>query len=82
MIPCERCHAFEDDGNLHKHIVAYLDSLDPSSLCEDKVYERRLMACEKCHMMGRGLCGHCGCFVLVRARKKTMDCPAPGGSRW
>lgn len=82
MSHCERCHAFEDDGSLHKQIMSYLDAMDPSSFCEEEVYRQRLMACDGCEKMGRGLCGYCGCFVLIRARKQAMDCPSPGGSRW
>lgn len=64
-------------------IAAYAAALPPEECAEDGVYERRLEKCRECSDLIGGLtCSHCGCFVLARARKKRMDCPMPGGSRW
>lgn len=64
-------------------IAAYVASLPAESIVNDDEYERRLAICSKCDDLVGGLtCSHCGCFVLARARKKQMDCPMPGGSRW
>ena len=64
-------------------IAAYVASLPAESIVDDDEYERRLAICSRCDDLVGGLtCSHCGCFVLARARKKQMDCPMPGGSRW
>lgn len=64
-------------------IAAYVASLPAESIVNDDEYERRLAICSRCDDLVGGLtCSHCGCFVLARARKKQMDCPMPGGSRW
>ena len=64
-------------------IAAYVASLPKDDVVEDSEYEKRLDICSKCADLVGGLtCSHCGCFVLARARKKQMDCPMPGGSRW
>lgn len=80
--PCRRCHAFEDDGSLYLQIQSYLSSLSEELICDETVYNKRLQACDACDKMRAGLCGYCGCFVIVRAKKKGMDCPSPDGSRW
>lgn len=64
-------------------IAAYAAGISPEEVVEDDVYEKRLEKCSACAALVGGLtCGHCGCFVLARARKKRMDCPMPGGSLW
>ena len=50
---------------------------------EDGVYEERLKKCSACDRLAGGLtCMECGCFVLVRAKKKRLHCPRVGGAEW
>jgi hypothetical protein len=79
---CQRCHAFEDDGKLLEQMQAYLKRMDPEICCEDAEYESRLLECEQCPSMINGVCKFCGCFVILRAKKKNSTCPEPTGDRW
>lgn len=79
---CQRCHAFEDDGELFEQMQSYLKRMDPQICCEDAEYESRLIACENCASLVNGVCRFCGCFVILRAKKKKSTCPAPSGDRW
>jgi hypothetical protein len=48
-----------------------------------KVREKRIAACSGCDALNANIiCGHCGCFVLFRARIKASYCPHPAGDRW
>lgn len=79
---CERCHAFEDDGSLEEQIQAYLNRMDPEICCDDETYAQRLFQCESCQDLYNAMCRFCGCFVILRARKKNGSCPNPSGDRW
>lgn len=64
-------------------IAAYVREIPPEDCVKDSEYERRLEICAGCSdLMGGLTCSHCGCFVLARAKKKRIDCPKPGGSKW
>lgn len=80
---CKRCKAFEqDEGQLLNSLTAYIESLDKAAKVSEELYEKRLTACDSCSSLRNGLCGFCGCFVMVRAIKKIMTCPHPEGKRW
>lgn len=68
--------------NLEEQLREYVEALPAQLRTEEAVYAQRLARCSRCVRCRNGLCGVCGCFVVVRAAKKTMDCPMPGGSRW
>lgn len=56
--------------------------MDPEICCEEDEYERRLGCCDSCPDLINAMCKHCGCFVVLRARKQKMYCPHPGGNQW
>ncbi|MCR5797988.1 DUF6171 family protein [Eubacterium xylanophilum] len=41
----------------------------------DSEYERRLLICGKCSDRRAGFCGQCGCYIEIRAARKTGYCP-------
>lgn len=68
---------------MYEKIAEYIANLSPDMCVDDTEYERRLNICSKCEDIYGGLtCKFCGCFVLARAKKKGMFCPAPGEDRW
>ncbi len=79
---CPRCF---DDPQLQEEFARramdYALELPPEQCVEEGVYQARLTACEKCEYLAKGACGKCGCFVIVRARRKNKDCPL-FPSRW
>jgi len=43
-------------------------------------YKERLTTCETCpHITPLQRCALCGCFVIVKAKVKSQECPA---GRW
>jgi hypothetical protein len=82
-IPCRICMEFEQDGDvLRTHIEKYLRTLSEEEKIDEASYFNRLSLCEKCEALNQGLCKYCGCFVIVRAIKKRLNCPYPEGKRW
>lgn len=79
---CPRCF---DDPQLQEEFAAravtYAAELPPEQCVDDAAYAKRLAACEACEFLLRGACGKCGCFVIVRAKRKNKDCPL-FPSRW
>ncbi|WP_069999216.1 DUF6171 family protein [Cellulosilyticum sp. I15G10I2] len=82
-IICKRCKVFEqDEEQLLSTLKTYRDSLSEEERVPQEIYEQRLAICESCESLTNGLCGFCGCFVIVRAIKKRMNCPHPKGEKW
>ncbi len=79
---CEIPLSLQKD-EIEKKIAEYLSGLEAEDCVEDSVYEERLKKCSVCERLAGGLtCMDCGCFVLVRAKKKKMHCPKIGKAEW
>lgn len=80
---CKRCLQF---GNEWSSVVDSIDSYITHLALEEKVetilYENRLTQCEACDALINGMCKYCGCFVVVRAIKKSQYCPYPKYPKW
>lgn len=79
---CRKCHDFGDDGTLEVQIISYLERMDAKLKCDEGIYSERLRICDSCEKLCNGMCGYCGCFVIVRAAKKHMTCPNPYNDLW
>lgn len=81
--PCRLCtgHDFSEDA-MRPQIDAYLAALPEELLVAEEAYARRLAACYGCQRQTGGMCVLCGCYVRVRAAKKTQACPDVGQARW
>ena len=80
---CKRCMLLEqDESKLLGTLGQYIDSIADEDKVSQEIYEKRLSVCDGCESLRGGLCGFCGCFVVVRAIKKKMYCPHPKGERW
>lgn len=67
----------------HKNIEDYIASLDKQQCVSDDIYEQRLALCSNCDGLYGGLsCKYCGCFILVRAKRKNKQCPYPYHAKW
>lgn len=71
-----------DETRLKETIAAYIDSLPAEEKTEPGEYRRRLAGCECCPHRAAITCSLCGCFVPVRAVKRSMHCPDADGPRW
>ena len=82
---CKGCsatvhHSFED---IRGKMAEYLETIAPDQRAEMELYEKRLAQCTGCSgLYYESTCRHCGCFVQMRAMRKTADCPCPEGSKW
>ena len=82
--PCPRCGQGSEILSQEKiaELVKELP-IDPSLAAGEKVYEKRLLACNECEALSEEvLCSYCGCFILFRARPSKSYCPHPKGDRW
>lgn len=62
--------------NSKAELQKYISSMSDDIKVENDEYEKRLTLCDKCDKLVNGVCGLCGCFVMARAAKKIMSCPA------
>ncbi len=75
---CEIPALFQQE-QIEQKIAEYLSQLDREECVTDDIYEERLKKCSVCERLAGGLtCMDCGCFVLVRAKKKRLHCPKAG----
>lgn len=80
---CRRCALPEaDKSRLAETIAEYIGSLPAEEKAEPGEYRRRLAECERCPHRMEITCSLCGCFVPVRAVRRSMRCPDTDGPRW
>ena len=82
MSLCRKCHDVIGDDDLKKQLNQYVDHIPVEFKTEQELYRHRLSMCEGCEALKNGMCGYCGCFVLVRAAKIHNKCPKPFEDQW
>ena len=83
MVECKRCYAFASGSqDLESGILKHIEKIPETMKCSQKEYSKRLSQCEKCDKLQNGMCGYCGCFVILRAIKKNQYCPYPKTPKW
>lgn len=79
---CQIPLIFQKD-QMYQKIAEYLSQLEEEECVADSVYEERLKKCSVCDRLVDGLtCMDCGCFVLIRAKKKRLHCPKTKNTEW
>ncbi len=82
MEQCRRCLLREAGEQVTWQVLQdYLKTLPPEDLTDEEIFQKRITCCINCDSLLAGTCRHCGCYVEVRARLKTADCPAEH-KRW
>ncbi len=75
-IRCKRCLLREmADEDMYHRIQRTIDAIPQALRCPQDEYDVRLAACKECEKLIGGMCRVCGCFVEVRAAKKSEHCP-------
>lgn len=74
--PC-RCLIGEmpDEAQLAEIIRERIETIPEEERTPAGEYALRLSACRECGHLQRGTCARCGCFVEIRAAKKSQRCP-------
>ena len=74
---CKKCLLRDIDKNEYfKTLKQAIDAIAADERTEEAVYEERLGLCSECEKLIEGMCAVCGCFVELRAAKKSVYFPA------
>lgn len=74
--PCLRCLLqAADENQLFEMIQQRIAALPPSQKADPGEYARRLSLCGGCDELISGTCRKCGCYVELRAAKRSASCP-------
>lgn len=77
---CRRCLLADMDAEgLRQTVQRRIDQLPAEQRTDATVYQARLGVCLSCDSLINGLCGMCGCFIELRAARRSQHCPA---GRW
>jgi len=74
--PCRRCllEDMQDEQDFYAIIQDRIRLMANDERADIAEYRRRLTLCRACDQLYRGTCGQCGCYVEIRAAKRTMRC--------
>ena len=73
---CKKCLLREmANEDMYHRIQRTIDAIPPKLRCSKGEYDARLELCKECEKLIGGMCRVCGCFVEVRAAKKSEHCP-------
>ena len=72
---CRKCLSIDmDDPAFRQEIQEHLQNIDPDNRVDDALYKHRLSYCTECDHLVNGMCRLCGCFIELRAARKTNQC--------
>lgn len=69
------------EKELHEIIRDRIAAMPEEQRAEEATVDARLMVCRDCDHLMSGTCALCGCYVELRAAKKSQRCPDVPG-RW
>jgi len=74
---CKKCLTRDmiDKDAYFRTLQELIDNINEEVKTEPSEYERRLSICTECERLADGMCRACGCYVELRAAKKTNKCP-------
>ena len=79
---CRRCLLEElGQGDYLESVRRYRARLPEKERTPDDVYESRLALCRECGELVNATCNLCGCYVEIRAARRSSACPATP-ARW
>ncbi len=74
---CRRCLLEElGEGDYLESVRRYRARLSEKERTPDDEYEARLSACKDCAELVNATCNLCGCYVEIRAARRSSSCPA------
>ncbi len=74
---CKKCLIRElaEKEDVYASIKRMIDMVEASDKPSDAQYEERLNVCRQCDKLLEGTCTACGCYVELRAARKSTHCP-------
>ena len=74
---CPKCLEIPaDERELARVLDRYLSTLSPEVRVTKEIYEARLSICADCPHRALYTCRKCGCYVQVRAARRSYACPS------
>ncbi len=65
-----------DEEQMFRTVRQYIAEYPSDLRISQQEYERRLSVCQECEHLTNAMCALCGCFVELRALKRTGYCPS------
>ena len=72
---CKKCLIGQQAQDYLAMIAKSKAAVSPKDRAEDDAYDRRIEACEACSYLSGPSCLACGCYVELRAIRKSSRCP-------
>jgi len=72
---CKKCLIGQQAEDYLAMIERSKATVSPKDRAEDTLYDRRISICEDCGSLSGPTCLACGCFVELRAIRKSSRCP-------
>ena len=72
---CKKCLIGQQAEDYLAMIAKSKAAVSPKDRTADEVYDRRIGTCEGCSYLSGPTCLACGCYVELRAIRKSSRCP-------
>lgn len=72
---CKKCLIGQEAQEYLLFIEKNKAAVPPKARAAEEEYDRRIAVCEQCDYLTGPTCRACGCYVELRAIKKTSNCP-------
>lgn len=72
---CKKCLIGQQAERYLDMIAKSRAAVSPGDRAEDGLYHRRIEVCEECAYLSGPTCLACGCYVELRAIRKSSRCP-------
>ena len=72
---CKKCLIGQQAEDYLQMIEKAKAAVSPRDRAEEAVYDRRIGICEECDKLSGPTCLACGCYVELRAIRKSVRCP-------
>ena len=72
---CKKCLIGQQAEDYLAMIAKSRAAVSPRDRTEDPLYDRRIEACENWGYLSGPTCLACGCYVELRAIRKSSHCP-------
>lgn len=80
---CKKCLLYEAGEKITlAEIEAYINTLQQDIKADNDTFLSRISFCKECDYLISGMCRKCGCYVEVRARIKSNNCPDVNNRKW